>query len=46
LWGCQDNGASQRNTLAVDHHHPFWSLVLLVFPILMPPFLPVQSYRR
>ena len=44
--GCRGNGASQRNTLAVDHHHPLRSFAPFGFANPKAPFLPVQSYRR
>lgn len=43
--GCLGNGASQRNTLAVDHHHPLRSFAPFGFSNPRPLFLPVQSYR-
>jgi hypothetical protein len=36
---CRGNGASQRNTLAVDHHHPLRALPALGFPDSSAPFL-------
>jgi hypothetical protein len=44
--GCRGSGASQRNTLAVDHHHPLRSFAPFGFANPKAPFLPVQSYRR
>jgi hypothetical protein len=38
-WRCRGNGASQRNTLAVDHHHPLRALAPLGFPDSGAPFL-------
>jgi hypothetical protein len=35
---CRGNGASQRNTLAVDHHHPLRALASLGFPDSGAPF--------
>ena len=35
---CRGKGASQRNTLAVDHHHPLCSLALFGFPDASAPF--------
>jgi len=35
---CRGKGASQRNTLAVDHHHPLCSLALFGFPDARAPF--------
>ena len=35
---CRGNGASQRNTLAVDHHHPLRALAPLGFPDSGAPF--------
>jgi hypothetical protein len=35
---CRGNGASQRNTLAVDHHHPLRALSPLGFPDSGAPF--------
>ncbi len=37
-WRCRGKGASQRNTLAVDHHHPLRSLALFGFPDASAPF--------
>jgi hypothetical protein len=36
--GCRGNGASQRNTLAVDHHHPLRALPPPGFPDSGAPF--------
>jgi hypothetical protein len=36
---CRGKGASQRNTLAVRHHHPLRALALLGFADAGPPFL-------
>jgi hypothetical protein len=36
---CRGNGASQRNTLAVDHHHPLRALAPPGFPDSGAPFL-------
>jgi hypothetical protein len=35
---CRGNGASQRNTLAVDHHHPLRAFASLGFPDSGAPF--------
>ena len=35
---CRGKGASQRNTLAVDHHHPLCTFALLGFPDASAPF--------
>jgi hypothetical protein len=35
---CRGKGASQRNTLAVDHHHPLRSFTLFGFPDAGAPF--------
>jgi len=35
---CRGNGASQRNTLAVDHHHPLRALASLGFADSRAPF--------
>ncbi len=35
---CRGNGASQRNTLAVDHHHPLRAFAALGFPDSGAPF--------
>jgi hypothetical protein len=35
---CRGNGASQRNTLAVDHHHPLRAFAPLGFPDSGAPF--------
>ena len=43
---CRGNGASQRNTLTVDHHHPLRALASLGFPDSGAPFLPAQSWRQ
>ena len=37
--GCRGNGASQRNTLAVDHHHPLRAFTPPGFPDSGAPFL-------
>jgi len=37
--GCRGNGASQRNTLAVDHHHPLRSFAPFGFSNPKAPFL-------
>ena len=36
--GCRGKDASQRNTLAVDHHHPLRSFALFGFPDASAPF--------
>ena len=36
--GCRGNGASQRNTLAVDHHHPLRTFTSLGFSDAGAPF--------
>jgi hypothetical protein len=36
--GCQGKDASQRNTLAVDHHHPLRSFAFFGFPDASAPF--------
>lgn len=38
-WRGRVKGASQRNTLAVDHHHPLRSFAPLRFSDCEPPFL-------
>jgi hypothetical protein len=37
-WRCRGNGASQRNTLAVDHHQPLRAFPPLGFPDCRAPF--------
>ena len=37
-WRCRGKGASQRNTLAVDHHHPLRSFAPFGRPNSGPPF--------
>ena len=37
-WRCRGKGASQRNTLAVDHHHPLRSFALFGFSDTNAPF--------
>ena len=36
--GCRGNGASRRNTLAVDHHHPLRTFTSFGFSDTGPPF--------
>ena len=36
--GCRGKGASNRNTLAVDHHHPLRAFAPLSFPDAKAPF--------
>jgi hypothetical protein len=43
---CRGNGASQRNSLAVEHHHPLRALALLSFADFGAPFSPGRSWRQ